>query len=182
MSAAKGALPAAATILLVAVLMWVVYDPWYLNYDARYALNWAHDIAHGFNPDFKAPFAPTPHPFSIALSFLGLPFGHGGGAVIVWLVLLGFGTLVWLSDLLGAELFNPSAGAVVALVVAARPAMLRDTLLGYQDIWFECLIVLAVLLEVKRPRRAVPVLVVLALAGLVRPEAWVLSGLYWLWL
>jgi hypothetical protein len=28
----------------------------------------------------------------------------------------------------------------------------------------------------------VPVLVLLALAGLLRPEAWVLSGLYWLWL
>src|SRR3954468_15294869 len=89
--AAKRALPAAATILLVAVLMWVVYDPWYLNYDARYALDWARDIAHGLTPDFEAPFAPTPHPFSIALSFLALPFGHGGDQVIVWLVLLGFG-------------------------------------------------------------------------------------------
>jgi hypothetical protein len=176
------ALPAVATILLVAALMWVIYDPWYLNYDARYALDWARDISHGLTPDFNAPFAPTPHPFSIALSFLGLPFGHGGSTVVVWLVLLGFGTLVWLSYLLGARLFNPWVGAVVALVVATRPAMLRDTLLGYQDIWFECLIVLAVLLEAARPRRGPAVLVVLAVAGLVRPEAWVLSGLYWLWL
>jgi hypothetical protein len=176
------ALPAAATILLVAVLMWVLYDPWYLNYDARYALDWARDISHGLTPDFEAPFAPTPHPFSIALSFLALPFGHGGSTVIVWLVLLGFGALVWLSYLLGARLFNPWVGVVVALVVATRPAMLRDTLLGYQDIWFEALIVLAVLLEVARPKRGTAVLVTLAFAGLVRPEAWVLSGLYWLWL
>ena len=108
---AKRALPAAATILFVAVLMWVIYDPWYLNYDARYALDWARDIAHGFTPDFEAPFAPTPHPFSIGLSFLGVAFGDW---VIPWLVLLGFGALVWLSYLLGARLFNPWVGAVVA--------------------------------------------------------------------
>jgi hypothetical protein len=71
---------------------------------------------------------------------------------------------------------------VVAVIVATRPALLRDTLLGYQDIWFECFVVGAVLLEAQRRRRGVPVLVLLALAGLVRPEAWVLSGLYWLWL
>jgi hypothetical protein len=179
MATAKRALPAAATILLVAVLMWVIYDPWYLNYDARYALDWARDIVHGFTPDFEAPYAPTPHPFSIGLSFLGVALGDW---VIPWLVLLGFGTLVWLSYLLGARLFNPWVGAVVALVVATRPAMLRDTLLGYQDIWFEALIVLAVLLEAARPKRGTAVLVTLAFAGLVRPEAWVLSGLYWLWL
>jgi hypothetical protein len=176
--AAKRALPAAATILLVAVLMWVVFDPWYLNYDARYALDWARDIVHGFTPDFEAPFAPTPHPFSIGLSFLGVAISD---QVIPWLVLLGFGAVVWLTYLLGARLENRWVGVVAALVVATRPAMLRDTLLGYQDIWFEGLIVLAVLLEVKR-LRGVPVLVVLAFAGLVRPEAWVLSGLYWLWL
>ena len=173
------ALPAAATILLVALLMWVVFDPWYLNYDARYALDWARDVAHGLTPDFEAPFAPTPHPFSIALSFMGVAFGDWA---IPWLVLLGFGALVWLSYLLGARLFNPWVGVVVALVVVTRPAMLRDTLLGYQDIWFEALIVLAVLLEAARPKRGTAVLVVLAFAGLVRPEAWVLSGLYWLWL
>src|ERR687889_942443 len=104
--------PAAATIVGVAVLMWVVYDPWYLNYDARYALDWARDAWTGHTPEFEAPFAPAPHPFSIALSSLGLPFGHSGDQVIVWLVLLGgFGTLVWLSYVLGARLFNPWVGA-----------------------------------------------------------------------
>src|SRR3954451_2749829 len=111
--AAKRALPAAATILLVAVLMWVVYDPWYLNYDARYALDWARDVAHGLTPDFEAPFAPTPHPLSIALSFLALPLEHDGTGVVVSLVLLGFDALVWLSYLLGARLFNSWVGVVV---------------------------------------------------------------------
>jgi hypothetical protein len=175
-------LPAAATIVGVAVAMRVVYDPWYMNYDARYALLWARDVAHGFNPDFLAFAAPTPHPLSTALSALALPFGTSGSEVVVWLVMLGFGALVWLSYALGARLFNPWVGVVTALVVATRPAILRDTLLDYQDVWFEALIVGAAVLEAGRRRRGVPVLAVLALAGLLRPEAWVLSGVYWLYL
>jgi hypothetical protein len=175
-------LPAVATIVGVAVAMRVVFDPWYLNYDARYALDWARDAWTGHTPEFEAPFAPTPHPFSIALSSLGLPFGHSGDQVIMWLVLLGFGALVWLSYKLGERLFNPWVGVVTALVVLTRPAILRDVLLGYQDVWFAALIVGAVLLEAGRRQRGVPVLVLLALAGLLRPEAWVLSGLYWLYL
>jgi hypothetical protein len=60
--------------------------------------------------------------------------------------------------------------------------MLRDAVLGYQDLPFAVLVVSAVLLEARKPRRGVAVLVLLALAGLLRPEAWVLSGLYWLYL
>ena len=39
----------------------------------------------------------------------------------------------------------------------------------------------AIALEVERPRRGLPVLGLLAAAGLLRPDAWVLSGAYWLW-
>jgi hypothetical protein len=35
---ARRLLPAAATVAGVAVLLRLVFDPWYLNYDARYAL------------------------------------------------------------------------------------------------------------------------------------------------
>ena len=40
---------------------------------------------------------------------------------------------------LGDELFSPWVGAVAALVVLTRPAILRDTLLGYQDVPFAAL-------------------------------------------
>ena len=51
---------------------------------------------------------------------------------------------------------------------------------GYLDISYLALIVWAVVLEVQRPpgNARVPVL---AAAGLLRPDAWVLSGAYWLW-
>ena len=51
-------------------LLRLVYDPWYLNYDARYALLWAGDLWHGFRPDYGTPFAPTPHPLQTAVGFL----------------------------------------------------------------------------------------------------------------
>ena len=41
-----------ATVVGVAVLLRLVYDP-YLNYDARYALLWARDLVHGLKPDYR---------------------------------------------------------------------------------------------------------------------------------
>src|SRR3954447_9669834 len=174
--------PAALTIGGIAVLLRVVYDPWYLNYDARYALLWARDAWHGFLPDSKADFAPTPHPLSTLVSSLGLPLGHAGDGVVVWIVLLAFGALVWLTYRLGEVLFSRWVGIAAAAVVLTRPVLDRDVLLAYQDVPFAALIVGAVLLEAQRRRRGAPVLVVLALAGLMRPEAWVLAGLYVIWM
>jgi hypothetical protein len=175
-------LPATITITGIAALTRLVYDPWYLNYDARYALLWARDVWHGFMPDFQADFAPTPHPLSTLVSSVGLPFGHDGDVVVVWMVLLSFGALVWLVYRLGETLFSSWVGIVAAVVVLTRPVLERDVLLGYQDVPFAALVVGAVLLEAQRRRRGLPVLALLALAGLLRPEAWVVSAAYLLWM
>jgi hypothetical protein len=52
---------------------------------------------------------------------------------------------------------------------------------GYLDISYIALIVWAVVLEVQRPRRGTPVFLLLAAAGLLRPDAWALSAAYWVW-
>ena len=173
---------AGAVIAGAALVLWLVYRPWHLNYDARYALLWARDFWTGHAPEYTADFAPTPRPLQTAASSLALPFGDGADDVLTWMTLLCFGALCWVVYRLGARLFSPWAGAVAALVVFTRPALERDALLAYQDIPFALLVVGAVLLEAQRPRRGVPVLALLAVAGLVRPEAWVLSGLYVLYL
>lgn len=178
----RSVLPPAMVIVGVAVLVHVAYDPWYLNYDTRYALLWAHDLWHGFSPQYTADFAPTPHPLWTAVASLALPFGEHADDAMAWLVLLSFGTLVWLVFALGRQLANGWVGAVAAVVVLTRPAMQRDVLLAYLDVPFAALIVGAVLLEVRRPRRGLAVLVVLAVAGLLRPEAWALAVLYVLYL
>jgi hypothetical protein len=176
------ALPGLGIVVGVAAAMRLLFSPWYGNYDVRYALLWARDLWHGYTPEYNADFAPTPHPLSIAWSSIGLPFGDHADSVMVLLVLLGFGALVWLTYRLGGELFSPWVGVVAAVVVLTRPAIQRDALLGYQDIPFAALIIGAVLLEARRPRRGAQVLVALGLAGLLRPEAWVLAGLYVLYL
>ena len=173
---------AAATVLGTALVLGLLFDAWYLNYDARYALLWARDAWEGATPEFLADFAPTPHPLQIAASSIALPFGDASDDVVGWATFLCFGALVWLTYLLGETLFGRWAGVVAALVVLTRPAYVRDTALAYQDVPFAALVIAAVLLEARRPRRGAPVLVLLALAGLLRPEAWVLAGLYWLWM
>ena len=170
------------TTVGIAVVFFLIFTPSFVNYDAQWALLWARDAWHGFLPEYTADFAPTPHPLATAVSSLALPFGAGADIAILWLTLLSFGALVYLTYRLGAQLFNPWVGAVAALVVVSRPAIMRDTLIGYQDLPFAALVVGAVLLEAQRRHRGTPVLVLLALAGLLRPEAWVLAGLYWLYL
>jgi hypothetical protein len=182
LAALRRLLPAALTAVVVAVVMQLVYDPWYLNYDARYALVWAQDLTNGFLPEYKADYAPTPRPFQTVLALIATPFGDAADNVMTWFALLALGILAWLTFRLGAKLFSPWAGAIAALVVVTRPVIERDALLGYQDLPFAALVVGAVLLEAHRPRRGLPVLAVLAVAGLIRPEAWVLAGLYVLYL
>jgi hypothetical protein len=173
---------AAGTTVAVAVALFLLYGPSYVNYDAQWALLWARDLWDGYTPEYGGDFAPTPHPLASAVSSLALPLGHDADLAVLWLSLLAFGFLVYLTYRLGAQLFSPWVGAVAALVVLTRPAMERDALIGYQDMAFAVLVIGAVLLEARRSRRGVPVLILLALAGLLRPEAWVLAALYWLWL
>jgi hypothetical protein len=173
--------PAALTVVGVAALLDLVYDR-FLNYDARYALVWSRDLVRGLKPDYTADFAPTPHPLETVVSVLATPFETGADTLLIWLILLCFGGVVWLTYRLGEELFSPWVGAVAALVVLTRPVLERDALLGYQDTAFAVLILAAVLLEARQRRRGAPVLALLVVAGLMRPEAWVLGGLYVLWM
>jgi 4-amino-4-deoxy-L-arabinose transferase-like glycosyltransferase len=165
-----------------ALVIFLVYGPPYLNYDASYSLVWAHDIAKGFTPDYNGFIAPTPHPLQTLVSFLALPLGSATTGFLAWLVLLSFGGIVWVVYLLGKELFNRPVGVLAAIIILSRPAFAKNADATYQDIPFVLFVCWALLLEIKNPRRGWPVLALLTLAGLLRPEAWVLAGLYWLWL
>jgi 4-amino-4-deoxy-L-arabinose transferase-like glycosyltransferase len=175
-------LPAVLVILGVPLLYFIVYGPPYLNYDASYSLVWASDIASGFTPDYNGFIAPTPHPLQTFVSFLALPLGSATVPVLAWIVMLTFGGLVWVVFRIGKECFNNWVGVLAAIIIITRPAFAKNVLAGYQDIPFILFVCWALLLEIRKPRNGVPVLVLLALAGLLRPEAWILSGLYWLYL
>jgi 4-amino-4-deoxy-L-arabinose transferase-like glycosyltransferase len=175
-------LPGLLVIIGVPLVMYLVYGPPYLNYDASYSLVWAHDIAKGFTPDYNGFIAPTPHPLQTLASYLSLPLGSATVGFLAWLVMFAFGGIVWVVYLIGKELFNRPVGVLAAIIILTRPAFAKNALAGYQDIPFVLFVCWALLLEIRQPRRGWQVLGLLALAGLLRPEAWVLSGLYWLYL
>ncbi|MCW2957869.1 MAG: hypothetical protein JWP18_672 [Solirubrobacterales bacterium] len=175
--------PAAlATIVGSALLLRLVYGQPFLNYDASYSLVWAQDIANGLTPDYQGFIAPTPHPLQTFVSLLALPLGDATTHVLAWIVMLCFGGIVWVVFLLGRLLFSTPVGILSAVVILTRTAFARNAEFAYQDIPFALFVVWALLLELRTPKRGTPVLVLLTLAGVLRPEAWVLAGLYWLYL
>jgi hypothetical protein len=83
---------------------------------------------------------------------------------------------------LGEQLFGWAVGLLAALIVVTREPYLNYGIRGYVDLLMVALVVWAAVLEARRRRRGWPVLVLLGLAGLLRPEAWLYAAAYWLWL
>jgi hypothetical protein len=124
---------------------------------------------------------PTEHPLAIAFGALCSIFGQGGARLMVLGSIGSYVALVaWLYRL-GRLCFGPVVGVVAALLVLSRFFLENLAAQGYLDISYVALIVWAVVMEVEKPRRGTPVLVTLAAAGLLRPDAWLLAGAYWLW-
>jgi MFS family permease len=139
---------------------------------------------HGRTPDYGVAFAPTPHPLATAVGALGALFGTGFGEGLF--IVLGFfalGLLGWLVYALGAAWFTPLTGVVAAAIVLTREPVLSYGVRAYVDIPYICLLLGALLAETRRPRAGTVPLVLLALAGLLRPEAWLFAVVYawWLW-
>jgi hypothetical protein len=83
---------------------------------------------------------------------------------------------------LGSLWFNRPAGLVAAALLLTRVPLLSYGVRAYVDLPYLLLVLGALIVETRRPRAGAPVLALLALAGLLRPEAWVFSGLYWAYL
>jgi hypothetical protein len=182
----------AALIAVLAVAIRAVVGHGLVNYDTLYAMVWGRDIAGGRLPDYNVAIAPTPHPLATGLSILLAPLSrlerggvHGElaaqvvvAAAFVFLALLG-----WIVYRLGTAWFNPWAGATAAVIVLTREPVLDFGSRVYVDIPYLVLVLGAVLVETRRPRAGAQVLGLLAVAGLLRPEAWLLSAAYlgWIW-
>jgi hypothetical protein len=155
--------------------------PTYPTYDSFYALLWGRDVLHLHLPDFRVYRGPTEHPLAIAFGAVCSIFGQGGARLMVLGSIASFVAVVAGAYRLGRLCFSPVVGLVAALLVLSRFFVESLASQGYLDISYVALIVWAVVLEVQRPRRGTAVFVLLAAAGLLRPDAWVLSGIYWLW-
>ncbi len=168
-------------IVVGAILLWLIAGVGFVNYDTLYALVWGQQLTRGETPEYGLPIAPTPHPLAELLGIPLAPLGASAETTIV--VALGFLALAacgWVLYRLGEAWFGRAAGVVAALVFLTRVPVLSYGVRAYVDIPYTLLVLCALLVETRHRRAGAPVLVLLGLAGLLRPEAWLFSGIYWL--
>ncbi len=176
-------LAAPLAIVVGAVLLRVASGVGFANYDTLYALVWGQQLTRGETPQYGIPIAPTPHPLVEALGVVAAPLGpHASEQIAVALGFLALAACGWAVYRLGALWFNRPAGAVAALLLLTREPILSYGVRAYVDVPYLLLVLCALIVETRRRRAGAPVLALLALAGLLRPEAWAFSGLYWLYL
>jgi hypothetical protein len=168
-------------LCLTFAIGFLVY-PTYPNYDSYYSLLWGREILDGHKPVFEGFRFPTEHPLAIVAGVVLSPLGDIAERVWIAGILASFLWLVWGVWRLGREAFTPLVGAVAAALLVTRFDFPFLAARGYIDVPYMALIVWAVVLEARRPRRGTSVLVLLALAGMLRPEAWLMAAAYWFWL
>jgi hypothetical protein len=175
--------PPSLAVVVGAVLLRVITGVGFANYDTLYALAWGGQLSRGQLPSYGVPIAPTPHPLLEAIGLVLAPLGPRAAEHVTvalgFFALAGCGLVVYR---LAAAQFGRAAGAVAALVLLTRVPILSYGVRAYVDVPYLLLVLGALLVETRRRRAGAPVLVLLALAGLLRPEAWAFSGVYWLYL
>jgi len=172
-----------AGIAVGAALLRLIAGVGFVNYDTLYALAWGGQLSRGSTPAYGVPIAPTPHPLVEIIGVVLAPLGpHAAVEATIALAFIALSTCTWILYELGARWFGRAAGALAALLLITRVPVISYGVRAYIDIPYLALVLGAVLVESRRPRAGWPVLALLALAGLLRPEAWVFSGCYWLYL
>src|SRR3954452_7835607 len=169
-----------ALLTVLAIVGYVVY-PTFPNYDSYYSLLWAREALHLDALSFDGYRTPTEHPLAILIGIPLVLLGEGGDRVLVFMTVVSLVALAAGLYRLGRLSFGPLVGAVAAGLLCTRFDFPFLAVRGYIDIPYLALVVWAAALEVARPRRGLPVFLLLTAAALLRPEAWILIGAYWLW-
>jgi hypothetical protein len=169
---------AAVAALALAALIVAALVPTHPNYDSYYHLVWGRELLHGTTPSFEAYSAPTQHPlFVVVCALVGLA-GGDGDRVLVALTAVALVLLAWGVFRLTDAVFGRWPALLAAFFTGSSFALLLYAARAYVDIPFLALVLWAAALA-QRGARPRAVAAVLAVAGLLRPEAWVLAGLYW---
>jgi hypothetical protein len=177
-SGARSLLVPLAWVAAVAAVLLLLFPPGFPNYDTIYSLLWGREIADGLSPDMGAALPPTPHPLAELFGAATAPLGDGAVDLTMVIAYLSLGLVGYLVYRLGSLWFDRPIGAVAALIVLTRAPYLSNGLRAYVDLPYIVLVLAALVIETKRPRAGWPVLALLALAGLLRPEAWLFSLAY----
>jgi hypothetical protein len=165
--------------LVLAAVAFHVALPTYPDYDPYANLVWGAALAGGDIPDVREPLAPTPHPLMVAAGALLSPLGTVGEHVYSVLILLAFAALIVAVFRIGRATLGTGPALAGAALTAVAPALAVLVVGAGTDVPFLALVAWAIAVEVQAPgRRPYLVLALLALAGLLRPEAWLLTGTY----
>lgn len=167
--------------LLVMALAAALLVRTYPNYDSYYHLVWGRELLNGIKPGFDAYAAPTEHPLFLGLCAVVSLVGQDADRVLVIICVLSLVALAWATFRVGDAVFGLWPGLAAAAFVGSSFAFLLYAARAYVDVPFLALVMWAAALEARLRRRGVGVMALLAVAGLLRPEAWVLAGAYWLW-
>jgi hypothetical protein len=153
-----------------------------VNGDSVWHLVWGRALADGTLDTFRT--GPTPHPSLLGLGAATSLLGDAASYVVSYVLFgpLAFGALVAATYDVARRLSSPWAATAAVLILTTSVGVVSLASSARYDIAFAALVMTAIALEMARPRRGVAPLVCLAAAGLIRPEAWVLAGLYWLFL
>jgi hypothetical protein len=179
---ARNWLTPAAWVAGVTGVLLLLFPYGFPNYDTIYALVWGRELAHLESPDYGAALPPTPHPLTDLIGLVTTPLGDGAITVTMIVAYLSLALIGFFVYRLGAIWFDRWIGAVAAAIVLTRAPFLSNGLRAYIDLPYIALCLGALLIEAKKPKAGWPVLALLALAGLLRPEAWGFAIAYWLWL
>ncbi len=172
---------ALAVLSLLALVGFFAY-PTFPNYDSYYSLLWGRELVDFSKPSFDAYRAPTQHPLAVFLGAGLSLLGDGADRVLVALAFLSFLVLAAGLYRLGRVAFTPAVGLVAAVLLCTRFDFPFLAARGYIDVSYLAAVIWAAALEAERPRRGVPVFALLFLAAMMRPEAWLLCGIYFLWM
>ena len=152
-------------------------------YDVSFSLDWGRELIHGAVPDVRVFGASTPHPLSILFGAIAALFGTSGLDVMREVVFLSAGAV-------GVALYRlgRASGSLAIAILAPAALLISEPFLfaslgqgTASDLPALAAMLGALALEAARPRRGAGPLALLAIAGLWRPEAWLLSIAYLLY-
>ncbi|MGD1051051.1 MAG: hypothetical protein ABR947_08275 [Solirubrobacteraceae bacterium] len=176
-------LRAALAIVVGAVALRLAVGVGFANYDTLYSLAWGQQLVRGQTPSYRTALAPTPHPLLEALGAILAPLGAAATvAIVVALAYLALAALGYLVYRLGTDWFSWPVGLAGAALILSRYEVLSYGVRAYADIPYVVLVLAALAVETRRRRAGWPVIALLDLAGLLRPEAWLFAAVYWLYL
>jgi hypothetical protein len=179
---ARNWLTPAAWVAAVSGVLLLLFPVGFPNYDTIYALVWGREIAHLESPDHGAALPPTPHPLTELWGAMLTPLGDGAITLTMIGAYVALGLIGYFVYRLGSIWFDRWIGGAAALIVLTRAPFLSNGLRAYIDLPYIALCLAALLVEAKKPRVGWPVLLLLALAGLLRPEAWLFAVVYLIYL